>query len=239
MHNRSIGSVAAMVAVIVIVPVTLALAAQQTGGKAQAAATSPDLSGVWFQREGSGVGSYGKDPVPMQPWVAEKSKTLRHDVDDPDLRCLPPGVPRVLLSPTPMEIITTPRRILILHENDHLFRQIWMDGRKHPDDLEPTWMGHSVGHWDKDTLVIDTVGLTDKSWLDNEAHLHTDALHVVERYRRLDHDTLQVSITIEDPKAYTKPWGGQRVFKLHPDWQITEQICEDNIDYNKSLKEGK
>jgi len=229
------GSIRALVALLVLAPGLLAQTSAKPGAAAAKARKAPDLSGVWFQQEGTGVGALSKQEPPMQPWVAEKSRTLRHDRDDPNLLCLPPGIPRVLTEPRPFEIIPLPNRTLVLLEGDHLVRQIWTDGRKLPQDPDPTWMGTSVGRWDGDTLVVDTVGLTDRTWLDNAAHLHTDAMHVTERYRRLDHDTLQVDITIDDPKAYTRPWTGQRIFKLHPDWQITEDVCLDNPQTNKAL----
>jgi hypothetical protein len=236
MPNRLGSLVPAMVALLAVL---LAQTAMRTGAaQAQNKTSTPDLSGVWFQQEGSGVTTFAVEDPPMQPWLAAKIKTLRHDVDDPNLRCLPPGFPRVWTNPAPTEIFNVSGRVLIFHEKNHLVRQIWTDGRKHPEDLLPTWMGHSIGHWDGDTLVVDTVGLTQKSWLDSQAHLHTDALHVTERIRRVDHDTLQVDLTIDDPKAYTRPWAGRRVLKLHPDWQIMEEVCTDSEEFQEKLKEG-
>ena len=110
-------------------------------------------------------------------------------------------------------------------------RQIHTDGRDHPKDLLPTWLGDSIGKWDGDTLVVDTVGFNDKTWIDNTGLPHSDALHLVERLRRVSHDVLQLDITVDDPKAYTKPWSVQRVFDLKPDWEIGELICEDNNPY--------
>jgi len=219
----------------VLLVMLLQTAARTGMAMGQAKTSTPDLSGVWFQKEGSGVVSFALEPPPMQPWVAQKAKTLRHDVDDPNLRCLPPGFPRIWLNPAPTEIFNVPGRILILHEKNHLVRQIWMDGRKHPEDLLPTWMGHSIGHWDGDTLVVDTVGLTEKSWLDSQAHVHTEALHVTERIRRTDHDMLQVDLMIDDPKAYTRPWAGRRILKLHPDWEVMEEVCTDSQEFQDSL----
>ena len=98
----------------------------------------------------------------------------------------------------------------MLFENNHWVRQIWMDGRAHPTDRAPNWMGHSIGKWDGDTLVVDLVGLNDLTWLDASGRPHSDALHVVERYRRIGHDTLEIELTFDDPKAYTKPWTGKQ-----------------------------
>jgi hypothetical protein len=129
-----------------------------------------------------------------------------------------------------MEIIQTHGRVLMLNEYDHTLRHVYMDGREHPKDPDPTWLGHSTGKWDGDTLVIDTIGLTDKTWLDYLGHPHTEDLHVVERYRRVDSSTLRLEILIDDPKTYAKTWTGQVVFKLKPDWEISEHFACDAED---------
>ncbi|HEV2985260.1 MAG TPA: hypothetical protein VGX46_12780, partial [Vicinamibacterales bacterium] len=98
------------------------------------------------------------------------------------------------------------------------------------------WLGDSIGRWDRETLVIDTIGFNDKTWVDRAGHPHSDALHVVERLRRIDQNTLQNDITIEDPKAYSRPWGGQIRFQSRPTWNITEMVCEDNINFDEFLK---
>jgi hypothetical protein len=135
-----------------------------------------------------------------------------------------------------MEIVQTPGRVLIIYEFDHFVRQIWTDGREHVKDLPGTWMGDSIGKWEGDTLVVDTTGFNDKTWVDRAGHPHSEDLHVVERIRRADPKTLQVDITIEDPKAYTKPWGGQLLFTARPDWNISELVCLDNINFEQFLK---
>jgi hypothetical protein len=131
-----------------------------------------------------------------------------------------------MLWPLPWEVVHARDRIIIIYEYESLVRQIFTDGRKHPEDLDPTYMGHSIGRYEGDVLVVDTIGFNDKTWLDLLGHLpHTDALHLVERIRRVDHDTLQFDYTIDDPKAYRKPWTAQKFFKLKPDWQIQEYVC--------------
>src|SRR5665213_498758 len=174
----------------------------------------------------------------MQDWAAAKYKATRPGCgprasaqsQDPVLRCFPPGVPRIMLIPFPMQIFQPAGTLIMVFEYDHFVRQINMDRREHPDDLGPTWMGDSIGRWEGDTLVVDTVGLSDKTWLDQLGHPHSDRLHVVERIRRTDHDTLQDDITIDDPKAYTKAWTGQQVFKLKPTWHLIEYVCEDSME---------
>ena len=135
-----------------------------------------------------------------------------------------------------MEIIQQPKRVLIIYEFDHLIRQIWMDGRAHLKDLPGTWMGDSIGKWEGDTLVVDTTGFNDKTWLDRAGHPHSEDLHVIERLKKTDAKTLQIDITMEDPVAYTKPWGGQLIYTLRPDWNISELICVDNVNFDQFLK---
>ena len=119
----------------------------------------------------------------------------------------------------------------MLFEYDHFVRQIFTDGRQHPQDLNSSWMGDSIGRWDGDMLVVDTVGFNDKTWLDQVGHPHSDALHLVERIRRVNHDAMTIDITIDDPKAYTKPWVAHFIYDLKPDWNIGEEVCEDNVNF--------
>jgi hypothetical protein len=135
-----------------------------------------------------------------------------------------------------MEIFVVPGRVLIVHEFGHYIRQIWTDGRPHPKDPNPSWMGDSIGKWEEDTLVVDTIGFNDKTWLDQVGHPHSDALHIIERIHRTAPDMLQIDFTFDDPKAYTKPWTGTKQFKLRPDWQISEYVCEENFS-NKAIEE--
>ena len=178
-----------------------------------------DLSGMYefFVRGVKGQGIYAtpsKDPVSMTPWAQAKYDAAKPgygskasvDTTDPILRCNPSGVPRILYWPQPFEIVQTPERVFMFFEHERVWRQIWTDGRNHPKDLEPTWMGDSIGKWEGDTFVVDTIGLNDKSWLDAYGHPHSEELHVVERYRRPDSNTLTLQFTVEDPKAYTTPW---------------------------------
>jgi hypothetical protein len=222
---------------------------------ALALAQQPDLSGVWNMRSTPQTRylSYafsGEEP-PMTEWAQERFKLTKPsfgprsfaDSNDPvnpttinAVGCFPPGTPRIYLQPFPMEIVQTSARVLMIFEFNHFIRQIWTDGRGHNTDLGPTWFGDSIGHWEGDTLVVDTIGLNDKTWLDRAGHPHSDQLHVVERMRRPERNTLQVGLTIEDPKAYTKPWGGQLTFQLHPTWNVTEMVCEDNVNFDEFLK---
>jgi hypothetical protein len=193
-----------------------------------------DLSGVWMERQNTLA--FSSQEPPSLPWAEEKYKSVKPgygpraapDSEDPILNCLPPGVPRIMLIPFPMQVIQLPGEVIILFEYDHYIRHIYLNRREHPKELDLTWMGDSIGWWEGNTLVVDTAGLNDKTWLDQVGHPHSDALHVVERIRRIDRDTLQDDLTIDDPKAYKKPWTGLQVFRLRPTWHLLEYVCSED-----------
>ena len=241
MRNRFIYSILVGVAVLAAPPGIYAQTAEQPGAtKAQTAAHPADLTGLWSRHSDRGYfRSFGDSP-PMTPWAEEKYKVVtegltpdegaRDDTDPIITACAPAGMTRILQQGRPFEIFQVPGRVLIVFEVDSKVRHIWMDGRGHPEDPHPTWMGHSIGRWDGDTLVVDTVGLNDKSWLDSGGHPHSEALHVVEHFRRVSHDVLEVEVMYEDPLAYTKPWTGKLNFRLRPDWELMEWVtCDDRI----------
>ena len=171
--------------------------------------------------------------VPFQPWAKtvyqQREATLSKE--DPEGYCLPPGIPRMMNTPFPMQIYQLPDRIMQVYEGGaHMWRIIYMDGREHPkgDKLNPTYLGHAVGHWEGDTLVVDVAGFNDRTWLDAAGHPHTEQLHVVERYTRLDTNTLHYEATIEDPGAYTKPWTVGWKVAWQAGWDPLEYICQEN-----------
>ncbi len=188
----------------------------------------PDLSGVW--NPGLGFAAIGQ--IPLQPWADALYKERRANLskDDPESRCLPAGVPRI--SPFPQKIVQTPTLVVLLDEgNTHSYRQFFLDGRGHPKDLEPLWMGDSIAHWEADALVVDTVGFNDETWLNGQGLPHSDLLHVIERYRRPDLGHLEVEITLDDPKAFTAPHTFKRTFTLMQNWEIHEYVCNEfNVD---------
>jgi hypothetical protein len=188
----------------------------------------PDLSGVWSP---TNFMNMGEQPS-LTPWADGLYKQRRANLSkgDPEGRCLPAGVPRI--SRFPMKLVQTPALVLMLDEGDiHSFRQFFLDGRGHPKDLDPLWMGDSVAKWDGDTLVVDTIGLNDKTWLNGQGLPHSDQLHVIERYQRPDLGHLSVEITMDDPKAFTKPHTFNRAYSLLADREIHEYICnESNVD---------
>jgi hypothetical protein len=215
-------------------------------------AQNADLSGVWqinlpaFLKGGivpqdqSTPAKAGPRPArapndpPYQPWAAEKVKERRENKlkDDPEARCLMPGLPRIVNMPMPMEIIQTPREVAILYEAFHSFRVIPTDGRGHIDRKQLAsdglYLGDSVGHWEDDTLVVDVTNFNDVTWLDNSGGIHSDELHVTERYRRPDRDTLIYQATLEDQKVFTKPWTVNWTLKLRPGERLMEYECLEN-----------
>ena len=153
--------------------------------------------------------------------------------DDPESRCLPPGVPRMMATPFPFQIYQLPGRVIFIFEGGaHIWRVIPTDGREHPKDPNPTFLGDSVGHWEGDTLVVDVIAFNDETWLDQVGHPHSDVLHVVERYTRTDDRTLHYEALIDDPKTYSKPWSTSFNIPFRPGWELNEYICQEN---NKDL----
>ena len=188
---------------------------------------------------GGGRGGSRSEPhIPFLPWAAAVYDYNSVNVSkyDPEGYCLPPGGPRMMATPYPMEIVQLPeqRRIFMVFEGaTHIWREIYMDGRPHPtgDDLNPTYLGHSVGRWDGDTLVVDVVGFNEGTWIDYYGHPHTDLLHVVERISRPDKNTLRFEATIDDPGAYTTPWTVSWNVAWNPTGELKEYICQENNRY--------
>ena len=190
-----------------------------------------DFSGVWrpgdiFLIEDISLGLKPGETVPVNDW-SKQVMSKHFSKDDPEANCLPTGVPRH--APYPWKIVETPPYIYFLFEgNIHSYRQIFMDGRAHPKDPNPTWYGHSVGKWEGDTLVVDSVGFNDKFWFDFVGHPHTEQLHTIERYTRKDLGTLLEEVTIDDPGAYTKPFTIYASHRLLPGDELMEYICQEN-----------
>jgi hypothetical protein len=200
------------------------------GAAPRTADGKPDLSGLWspdrnFIYDISSALKPG-DALPIQPWALKMTKE-RMSKDDPEANCLPAGIPR--MAPYPWKIVQTPKLIVFLYEgNIHTYRQVFMDGRAHPKDPDPSWYGDSTGKWEGDTLVVDTVGFNDKFWFDFAGHPHTEKLHVIERYRRPALGQLDFEVVIDDLGAYTKPFTLIGHSALMTGTEILEYICNEN-----------
>ena len=212
----------------------------------------PDFSGVWETiRTGSGQVIVGKDvpplertsqfwnigaglegDLPLQPWARElrAKRVADNSKDNPDAHCLPIGITQLHNHPQPRKIIQTPSLIVILYEANGGVRQIFMDGRPLPDnDPQPWWYGYSIGKWDGDTLVVETSGFRDGGWLDVNGAPLTDAARMTERFRRVNFGNLEIEVTVDDPKAYTRPWTAATIRqRLMPDDELIEFVCAEN-----------
>jgi hypothetical protein len=171
--------------------------------------------------------------VVMLPWAKKVYDEREASIskDDPESWCLPPGVPRMMNTPFPMQIYQLPDRIMQVFEGGaHMWRVIYTDGRKHTpaDQWNPTYLGESIGHWEGDTMVVDVTGFNDKSWLDAAGHPHTEQLHVIERYTRTKEDNMHFEATIDDPGTYAKPWTTGWNVKWVPNWELYEYVCQEN-----------
>jgi hypothetical protein len=196
----------------------------------------PDLSGLWEPA------SKGADPqfldvaknvkggLPFQPWAAELVKARRADEnkDDPDGHCQPLGLVKMHLHPYPRKMIQVPGLLLILFERNTEYRQIFTDGRPLPEDPQPGFNGYSTAKWDGDTLVVQSIGFKDGLWLDISGTPLTDAAKVTERFRRPNFGNLEIEVTVDDPKAYTKPWSIQVSQTIALDTDMLEFVCKEN-----------
>jgi hypothetical protein len=158
----------------------------------------------------------------------DQRKDGAHSYEDNAAHCLPPGTPRVNAAPFPWKLIQEPDYILIVYENFNMWRQVFLDGRVIAEDAVPTWFGYSTGKWEGDTLVVNTTGFNGKAWLDQGGKPATESLHVTERFTRKDFGHMEIKVTIDDPKAYTKPWTMTEPALLTPETQLMEFICGEN-----------
>ena len=197
----------------------------------------PDLSGIWRSDPDENGVSYhlnvARDLAPdgVLPWADTlyKQREQEQAKDAPWARCLPAGLPLVETAGVPYRIVQTPAMLVFLYEETpSAHRQIFMDGRELPKDPNPTWLGYSVGKWEQDTLVVDTIGINDKTWLDANGHPHSELLHVTERFRRVDFGHMELRITLDDPKTFSKPFTVTKHPKLRADYEMLEYICNEN-----------
>ena len=200
----------------------------------RAADGKPDLSGVWRaddNRYNANLLAKGTE-APMLPWAAELYKRRVDTIgyDRPGRFCMPHGVPDAMtVAGLPFKILQAPSVTVVLFEEFHKYRQIHTDGRQLPVDPDPAWYGYSVGKWEGETFVAETAGFKEGSWLDNDGHPHTESLRTTERFRRADFGSMTLDVTIDDPKAYSRPWASQTIrFVLVPDTELLEHLCENN-----------
>ncbi len=209
-------------------------------GKVNLAAPAPrtadgkvDLSGVWQTDAKYNLNlaaDLTPEDVPMLPAARALYDARRANLgkDDPEGYCLPPGVPRANGVPFPIKVLQLPSVVVILFETRTTFRQIFLDGHAVVTDPQPTCMGYSTGRWDRDTLVVQTVGFNDRTWLDDLGHPHSEAMRLTERFRRPDYGHLVVDITIDDPRMYARPWTVTQEFRLNADGELIEYVCNEN-----------
>jgi hypothetical protein len=232
MRNRLLCLAAALLALVALPSFTRAqtAAAAPEAKKAAAKETVPDLSGNWNSGAGASwnpsdrAGKRLEDGTPYQPWALAKLKSERpgfgpnatfENTTDPNIiSCDPEGLPRIFFVPAKFRFVQTPDVVFILFEYGPTWIPVWLD-RKHSDDPDPTWWGESIGQYENgDTLVVDTVGFNDKTWLDQVGRPHSEKLHLTQRFKRVDKTHLQLDVAFDDPGAYTKLWTGQKIFSL-------------------------
>jgi hypothetical protein len=200
----------------------------------------PDLSGIWEQTTNTHFRNLMADLKPEEyPYkpetkaIVDSRKDGARGTEEPDANCLPQGVPKINAAPVPFKIVQTPKLIVLVYEAFNLWRQVHMDGRQLEADASPTWLGYSTGRWEGDTLVVETRGFNGKAWLDLQGNPGSDALHVTERFHRTSMGTMDLDVTIDDPKMYTRPFVAHEKLRWLPNTELMEFICLEN---EKDLK---
>jgi hypothetical protein len=226
---------------------TLPLAAHAQSGREgdtwESLAKLPELAGLWEITFGGGPRAPGEPPS-LTPAYAARLKSYqeaeaRGEIEDtPAANCVPNGMPGIMTQPYPIEILLTPGKVTILIEAYSQWRQIFTDGREHPEDPDLTFNGHSIGHWEGDTLVVDSVGFTTDTALGSFGMRHSDKMRIVERFRLAAPDRLEIETTITDAEALTKPWTATRAYGRHRDWTLAEYVCQQN-NRNFTTDDGK
>jgi len=237
MRNHFRTSIIGAIAVYLILPFLGACSGSAPSDRAQQP-NPPDLNGVWAAPFTPDISKPLGHQPPFTPYAAERFRK-EDEIDDPLTQCLPIGPARgIQAGLMPFQIVQTPQVTTILFENQHTFRIIFTDGRNHPKDVDPTWFGDSIGHWDADTLVVDTVGLNERTWLDTAGHEHSDQLHLVEKFQKTDKDNIKWTVTFEDPKFYTEPWSITLPISRQ-NTEIMSYSCEENEKDRVHLRRAK
>jgi hypothetical protein len=250
--NRSLVSILIIISAFVLFTLTPSAAAQGRGAPPQppqkeppkvgawwyTGATPPpllgghpDMTGVWLSGSSADLSkvTIPGQPMILTPYGAERYRTVDH-AKDPNTQCLPPGPARMIMMLHPTMLVQRPDMVLFLSESQNVFRIIYTDGRPHPEDVHdyPEWAGNSIGHWEGDTLVVDTVAIKDRTWLDTSGHEHSDKLKLTEKFRLIDRNTLEMLVTYEDPVFFEKPFTTRRLTKRQIGDRIFSHSCLEN-----------
>lgn len=249
----------AVVIALVVVHWAAAGASAQTAPRPGAGqAQHPDFSGMWVRlptsQQISNSDMFHPEEPPMTPWARERYQVVRKGITNPlqqaredidpilEPYCMMPGYPRILLRPGALKIAQTPTALYMIFDNYSQGRVVHMDGRRHIENAPPTFMGNAIGWWEGDTLVTETVALNDLTWLDGIGTPHSSELKIGERIRWVAEDAMKIDFRFEDPKAFTRPWTGEKLFGTRPDWELMEYvICENSTGdawWKALLKEG-
>jgi hypothetical protein len=224
----------------------------------QTGADKPDYSGVWVRlnstRQIAISDKFHPDDPPLTPWAEERYRIVRKGITDPmqqaredidpilEPYCMTAGFPRIYLRPGAMEIVQSTKALYMLFDDNSQARRIYMDGRGHPENTPPTFLGHSIGRWEGNTIFIETVGFNDLTWLDGMGHPHSTELRVEERLRMTGPGAMKVEFLFDDPKAFTRPWSGEKLFETRSSWELMDYtICEPTTGeawWDAILKEG-
>ena len=199
---------------------------------------TPDLTGVWYDGPSGDLSNFviPGSPLVLTPYGKQRYDSVDHS-KDPNTFCLPPGPTRMITMAHPTMLVQRPDLLTILSESQRIYRLVYLDGRGHPEDIAdyPEWMGSSMGHWEKDTLVVDTVAVNDRSWLDTSGHEHSEKLHLTEKYRLASPNNLEILTTYDDPVFFQKPFTTRRVLKRQIGDRILDQSCLENEQDIKNL----
>ena len=214
------------------------LPARQDARSFKPADTPADPAQIVGSRQMSNIGVDIPGGLPYQPWVAAlvKERTGNDAIDDPHIQCLPDNFIRAYGMPHLLKFVHKPGLLLMLNEVNAGYRQVFTDARPLPKDPNPSWQGYSSGKWSGDTLVIDTIGLRNDTWIDWNGSVLTEAAKVREEIRRPDFGHLEIQVTVDDPKAYTKPWTVQLKQRIVVDTDLVDEICNENEQSLKHLK---
>jgi hypothetical protein len=237
---RSLSVAAALVSVISLAHGQQRRVEPPSGPAPRLANGKPDFSGVWQSPRMADVTQdmpccKGVKELPFTPWGKQQWESYDAAKGDYTGSCLPFGLLRSVGGPHPIQIVQNDKYVAMLYEQNSWFHVTPIDGRAHLKDPDPTWFGSSVGRWEGDTLVIDSIAFNGKIRIDTIGHPVSDQLHTIERFRRRDLGHIDYVLTIDDPKTFTKPWDSVRTWTLRPDWEIMEYSCEEN---NKDILEG-